>query len=326
MKLLGLVCLFFLGASATTVKGPLTSDFTNWLNNNGYHTSWFARTDLGPYGSYGGKTSSSEKASKQPLVLLHGSGDQALKYPGCFNYYCNKQTGWTSTISYFLNKGYTSASLYAFTWGPADYQQAGQQTHNCGYLVGVRKFLDAVLKYTGAAKIDVVGHGMGVTLLRKAILGGSLWDETGATCDLGSALTSKVDTFLAVAGMNYGMCNCQHAYNSEACNPTTGFYPGICTGQFICGISTSTTCTQSGYSRYLSDLNSGSKFEGSYRYSFYSTQDDLIGYSDDVWGNLTSRFPGMTKMKKYTNYNHMQTKDSTAADQYKALVSHSVSS
>jgi len=36
----------------------------------------------------------------------------------------------------------------------------------------LRAFTEAVIAYTGAAKIDVIGHSMGVTLSRRVIKGG----------------------------------------------------------------------------------------------------------------------------------------------------------
>lgn len=36
----------------------------------------------------------------------------------------------------------------------------------------LRKFIEAVLKYTGAEEIDLIAHSMGVTLSRRALKGG----------------------------------------------------------------------------------------------------------------------------------------------------------
>lgn len=64
--------------------------------------------------------------------------------------------------------------------------------------------------------------------------------------------------------------------------------------------------------------------QGSYRYVFYSTSDEILGYQGKVWGQPTSRYPGQTDQKVYSQYTHMQTKEQTAADQYQAVVEHSV--
>ena len=41
----------------------------------------------------------------------------------------------------------------------------------------LRAFIEAVLTYTKADKVDVISHSMGVTLARKAIQGGNSKDH-----------------------------------------------------------------------------------------------------------------------------------------------------
>ena len=74
----------------------------------------------------------------------------------------------------FLAAGYTPAELYATTWGPADPGKAGDQVHSGEHVQRIRAFMEAVLAYTGAERLDLIGHSMGVTLARRAILGGYL--------------------------------------------------------------------------------------------------------------------------------------------------------
>lgn len=49
---------------------------------------------------------------------------------------------------------------------------SSQNTHSEEFLTYLRAFTEAVMKYTGAEKIDVVSHSMGVTLGRRVIKGG----------------------------------------------------------------------------------------------------------------------------------------------------------
>ena len=90
--------------------------------------------------------------------------------------------------------------MYATTWGPADASQAANQVHSCAYLTKLRKFLEAVLAYTGASTINVITHSMGVTLGRGIIQGGLHHDMDSSTCNLGSPLTSNILTFIGIAG------------------------------------------------------------------------------------------------------------------------------
>ena len=45
-----------------------------------------------------------------------------------------------------------------------------------------------------------------------------------------------------------------------------------------------------------------SSYEGAYRYSIWSTADEIIGYGDVVYYDYTSRIPGQTGEKVYSGY------------------------
>ena len=62
--------------------------------------------------------------------------------------------------------GHRSAELYATTYGPADPALSTQYSHSQEYVQHIRSFIEAVLSYTGAEKIDVIGHSLGVTIAR----------------------------------------------------------------------------------------------------------------------------------------------------------------
>ena len=73
-----------------------------------------------------------------------------------------------------------------------------------------KSFIEAVKAYTGADKIDIVTHSMGVTIGRKAIKGGTGWDKAingSVIYDLGPPL-QYIDTFVGIAGGNYGLFGC----------------------------------------------------------------------------------------------------------------------
>ncbi|ETN68457.1 triacylglycerol lipase [Necator americanus] len=113
---------------------------------NGYQNYDFVRADYGTQGSYGGKTENSS--------------------------------------TYFLDKGFTQAELYATSWGDTNTMNAAKRTHNCNDLSRLRSFVQAVLAYTGAPKVSLITHSMGVTLGRKLIKGGQNGFWPGDTCGL----------------------------------------------------------------------------------------------------------------------------------------------
>ena len=287
----------------------LTTDFRNWLTANGYGSYNFPHGEIAG-GSYGGRTVAGQTLAHDPVIFIHGNSDSALGYSSSF-------TGWSSSINYFKSQGYTSAELYATTWGPADSFQASNQYHSKAYMTRLRAFIQAVKAYTGAAKVDIVCHSMGVTLARKAIKGGSAYDSSaGGTYSLGSSLTALVDTFVGIAGANRGLVACyQTGPVTPTCSDVNGFYPG-----YLIGFT-----GPYDVSSILVDMNSTSHYEGSYVYSMWSSVDEVIGYGTIVYGTSTCRIPGQNGEVTFGSYpyGHIGVKDQTGYYQVRMVKYHS---
>ena len=249
-----------------------TQDFRDWLIRNGYEKYDFPRSDLGWQGSYGGRLFSGQQIKRDPIIFIHGNSDRALG---------DGRLGWDSQISYYLAAGYTPAELYATTWGPADSRYAAEQSHSSIYLKRLRAFIMAVLDYTGAERIDLIAHSMGVTLARKIIKGGTGIDDEFGRYDLGPPLTNRIDTFVGIAGANQGLAGCAFTSGIETCNEDDGFYPG--------GFSWGFPIQRSDFLRDLDRLPSR---EGRYVFSIWSPNDEIIGYGNIVYGKVTGRIPG----------------------------------
>jgi len=281
----------------------------------------FARLDLGDTGSYGGRQSPGDPIIKQPVIFIHGNSDSAI-------HASSQAPGWTHSIQYFLRQGYSQAEIYATTWGDRNAANAATRVHDCATMSRLRRFVEAVIAYTNATKIDVISHSMGVTLGRQIIKGGRVTEPDGA-CNLGSPLSANVDTFLGLAGANYGLCSCEggSAWISPTCSSQNGLWPGDSCGlnYLTCGLTPLIyPCANgpSSYSSFLMQLNADTTKEGDYVFSAWSLLDDLILYGDQVWGRPTSLIPRSTGHKTYNTYGHMDTKDLTAEDQYSAVVNH----
>jgi triacylglycerol lipase len=283
--------------------GGLSPHFRAWLADQGYDRFHFARGDL-EGGSFGGRQSAGQALRHQPVVFVHGNSDRAAGE--------NSQgpIGWTAVIRQFLAAGYTPAELYATTWGPADPEEAGNQVHSAGHVQRIRSFMEAVLAYTGAERLDVVSHSMGVTLARRAILGGNL-----AGHELGPPLTERVDTFVGIAGANRGLAACFFARHLPTCSDRDGFFPGD-----------ASVWSASGLSDFLRALNSQSGFEGTHVYSIWSRADQLIGVGGLVYGKYTSRIPGQDGEKVYDSnpYGHFCVRDLSARVQLEMVRDHQV--
>lgn len=165
----------------------------------------------------------------------------------------------------------------------------------------MRAFTEAVISYTGAAKIDVISHSMGVSLGRRVIKGGQV-NAAALPFNLGPSLSNMVDTYIGIAGANWGLVNCYLAPFIPTCNVLNGFYPGYAIGPM-------------GMSTYLTELNNNQIREGSHIYSLFSVMDDLISYGDIVYGRYTSVWPTVDAQKVYDfDINcHMKLRDDTAS-------------
>ncbi len=295
---------------AVVSTSGFTSHFRQWLSANGYDSYNLVRDDL-VGGSYGGKASSTDTVVNQPVIFIHGNSDKAIGTGTA------GQSGWNASIEFFQSKGYKTSELYATTWGPADASMSAYQYHSKTYVMKVRKMIEAVKAYTGAAKVDIVAHSMGVTLARKAILGGYATDSAnGGQYYVGPSLTASVDTFVGIAGANRGLTSCYNTGGTTpTCANTNGLYPGWWNGAGV-----------SGRSAYLENLMATRGFEGAYRYSIHSTADEVIGFGGVVYYEYTSRLPGQTGEKMYSGYpyGHFGVKDHTGNVQWNMVKYHTI--
>ncbi len=304
MKKLSIV-IFSLLVLTVSVNAQLTSNFQSWLNSNGYSSYNFNSGG----NSFGGKLNSSDTVVNQPVIFIHGNSDGANGTGTGF-------TGWNDSKSYFTSQGYKSSELYATTWGDANPIYSAYQYHSLPNLQKIRAFIQAVKAYAGASKVDVITHSMGVTLTRKAILGGSGNDAlNGGNYNLGSSLTSSVDTFVGIAGANRGLVSCyQTGGSTPTCANTNGLYPGYLIGYF----------GPYGISNILVNINSSSHYEGTYVYTIWSTVDEVIGYGNIVYGKYTSQIPGQNGEKRFNSvpYGHINSKDLTGYNQWRMVKYH----
>ncbi len=307
MKSIFLMFLFLV-LLTVSASAQLTSHFQTWLNANGYGSYNFVRSDLGANGSYGGKENSADTVVNQPVIFIHGNSDSALGQSSVM-------TGWNASINYFLSQGYKTSEIYATTWGDANPLLSANQYHSKPNLQKIRAFIQAVKAYTGAAKVDIVTHSMGVTITRKAILGGSGNDAlNGGSYNLGTSLTSSVDTFVGIAGANRGLVSCyQTGGMTPTCANTNGLYPGYLYFGFVTGIS-----------NILANMNVSSHYEGAFTYSIWSTVDEVIGYGNVVYGQYTSQIPSQNGEKRFTAfpYGHINSKDLSGYNQWRMVKYH----
>ena len=152
---------------------------------------------------------------------------------------------------------------------------------------------------------------MGVTLGRRIIKGGIVY-AAESQFDLGPSLAGKVDTFIGIAGANWGLVTCYMVpIGFATCNSLNGFYPGFAIGPM-------------GASKFLTELNSNNIKEGDHVFSIFSTTDDLIGFGNIVYGKYTSMWPTVDSYRTFSFdiSCHMKLRDETAASQFNLITHH----
>ena len=282
----------------------LTEHFINWLTTQGYNSAKMTRADI-TGGSFGGLISASDCITKEPVIFIHGNSDQALY--GIFG-------GWEQSRDYFLSQGYRSAELYATTYGLPALQLSSDYTHDKESILQVRQFIEAVLEYTDSDKVDIIAHSLGVTITRRAILGGTEYNLDGSAYNIGAPLTDKIDSFLGIAGGNQGLTNCAYTgTTTPICHEDLGLYPGWWSGFEVVNRST-----------ILNTLNDDARYEADFIYSMWAQYDTILGLDCLVWGVNSCQIPAQDGEYSSAILDHLQLKTDTAAVQYSMVVEHIV--
>jgi pimeloyl-ACP methyl ester carboxylesterase len=106
---------------------------------------------------------------RTPVILLHGNND--TPYPTA----CNPAYGDVQALAdHLLANGWRASELWALGYQGdqcdllADQTQRSGEAHSTAANVSdLRRFVAAVQRYTGAKRVDIVGHSLGATLARE---------------------------------------------------------------------------------------------------------------------------------------------------------------
>jgi pimeloyl-ACP methyl ester carboxylesterase len=136
-------------------------------------------------GGWGGGERS-RPPGRRPVIFVHGNGRDASDW----------DEPRQSVRARFRAAGYREQGLWALSYnGRRGEPLTACRTDNARNVPDLAAFLDAVLAYTGAGRVDVVAHSLGVTLTR-------------ATLKAHPALAGRVGAFVAIAGANHGTPLC----------------------------------------------------------------------------------------------------------------------
>jgi len=133
--------------------------------------------------------------SRTPVIFLHGNND--TPFPTACNPYGRMQ----ALAQYLADNGYATSELWGLGYQGDQCDLLADQTlrsriahTNAANVPDLRRFVRAVLAYTGAREVDIVAHSLGVTLARE-------WMRQDNA-------NPSVRRLVAIDGPNHGIINC----------------------------------------------------------------------------------------------------------------------
>jgi pimeloyl-ACP methyl ester carboxylesterase len=184
------------------------------------------------------------RAERVPVIFLHGNNDTP------FATSCNPFGYIRNIAQYLLDSGYRASELWGLGYQGDQCDLAAEITRKSGVSHStaaavplIRAFVHAVLAYTGARRVDIVAHSLGVTATREWLLQDHAYDI--------------VHKLVAIDGPNHGIVDCSPA--------PANFYQLPADGGFV---PDSAICEEYGsdHTQLLSVLNAAGETPGPTHY------------------------------------------------------------
>jgi pimeloyl-ACP methyl ester carboxylesterase len=181
--------------------------------------------------------------SRTPVIFLHGNNDTPVATA------CNPYGRMHALAQHLADRGYATSELWGLGYQgdqcdlPADQTIRSSVAHTVSANVpDLRRFVRAVLDFTGAREVDIVAHSLGVTLARE-------WMRQDHA-------QRRVRRLVAIDGPNHGIINCSPSpLNYWQAPAAGGFTPASAVCQELGSPATP----------FLQRLNKGSETPGSTR-------------------------------------------------------------
>jgi pimeloyl-ACP methyl ester carboxylesterase len=179
-------------------------------------------TTLSGYGGFGGGNCS---ASKTPVIYIPGNGDHAINFdakpalaPSGYSIPAKSVYGQLKAA------GYNNCELFGITYLSANQRQnPAYNHHEHDKQVIIADFIDQIIAYTGASKVDIVSHSMGVSMGLSALNRFGKWGQVRRLVNIGGAIRGLNACYAAgYANAYLPTCASQNYWDSY----TFGFYPG----------------------------------------------------------------------------------------------------
>jgi pimeloyl-ACP methyl ester carboxylesterase len=134
--------------------------------------------------------------TRTPVILVHGNNDTP------FATACNPYGNMHELAQDLANRGYALSELWGIGYQGDQCDLAADQTRRsaephtaAANVADLRRFVDAVLRYTNARQVDIVGHSLGVIVARE-------WLRQDKDAE------DQVRRIVAIDGPNHGIINC----------------------------------------------------------------------------------------------------------------------
>ena len=133
--------------------------------------------------------------TRTPVILIHGNND--TPFPTA----CNPFGRMQALAQFLADNGYSTSELWGVGYQGDQCDLASDQTRrsriahtNAANVPDLRRFVRAVMDFTGAKRVDIVGHSLGVTVARE-------WMRQDEAQHI-------VRRLVAIDGPNHGIINC----------------------------------------------------------------------------------------------------------------------
>lgn len=173
------------------------------------------------YGGFGGGNCS---ASRTPVIYIHGNGDHAINFDAKPSLAPNGYSLPAKSVYDELKlAGYNDCELFGITYLSANERQSPELNyHEYEKQVIIADFIDQVIAYTGANKVDIVSHSMGVSMGLSTLKRFGKWGEVRRFVNVGGAIRGLNACYtVGYANAYVPTCASQNYWDSY----TFGFYP-----------------------------------------------------------------------------------------------------
>lgn len=264
------VAALLIGSSGALVSTPAQAALDCGANN-GYVCQGTATQYAGGFnpgvgsGGFGGGACT---ATRTPVVFVHGNGDSAIS----MDMPAGSVTGFTTPARSMYDElkaqGYNDCELFGVTYLTASERGSPQYNyHRTAKYQILKTFIDKVLLFTGATKVDIVSHSLGSSMALATL---KYYGYSG-----------KVRRFVNIGGGLRGLNTCYATGYISAYAPTCnaeGYYPY---DYYTFGLYPSTGVLYYGYNRWTGS-GSGSLREMPYAFTGISFYTITAGLYDQV--------------------------------------------